>query len=133
MNGCAVQWIFTTLDPQKSRSLLKRLITETFDFPKLRARFEEAVLVPISHNVLRKLVPYTGYVLEQINRRRVEIDAHAVHTGFNHRSQASLQFSLVDVMLILPDADRFRLGLHQFRQRILEAARDRDRAAHRHV
>src|SRR5947208_892066 len=133
MNGSTVQWIFAILDAQKSRSLLKRLITESFDFPKLRTRFEEAVLVPIRHDVLRKFVTYTGYVLQQISRGRIEIDTHAVHTGFNYRAQASLQFSLIDIMLILSDADRFRICLHQLRQRVLEAARDRNRAAYRHI
>src|SRR5437899_9189052 len=133
MNGSTVQWTFAILDSQKSRSLLKRLITESFDFPKLRTRFEEAVLVPIRHDVLRKFVTYTGYVLQQINRSRIEIDTHSVHTGFNYRAQASLQFSLIDIMLILSDADRFRVCLHQLRQRVLEAARDRNRAAHRHI
>ena len=40
---------------------------------------------------------------------------------------------LVDVVLILADADRLRLDPHELGQRILQAARDRDRAAQRHV
>ena len=40
---------------------------------------------------------------------------------------------LIDVVLILADADRLRLDAHELGQRILETARNRDRAAQRHV
>src|SRR2546425_6488055 len=105
MDGRPVEWIFTILDPQKPRSLLERFVTEAFDFPELQTGFEQAVLVPIRHNVLRKLVTYTGDVLQQISRRRIEIDTDVVHAGLNYCAQAPLQFSLVDIMLILADAD----------------------------
>ena len=48
-------------------------------------------------------------------------------------SSVSRQLGLVDVVLVLADADRLRVDLDQLRQRVLQAPRDRDRAAHRHV
>ena len=39
----------------------------------------------------------------------------------------------VDVVLVLADADRLRVDLHQLGQRVLQPARDGDRAAQRHV
>jgi hypothetical protein len=36
-------------------------------------------------------------------------------------------------MLVLTDADRLRVDLHEFRERILEPARNRHCAAQRHV
>src|SRR5260370_1843245 len=120
MDRRAVQGIFTILDPEKSRSLLKRLITETFDFTKLSPGSDQAVLTTIRHHVLRELVANAGYVLQQIQRRGIEFDTYPVHTRFNHGRKAALQFPLVDIMLILTNADRFRLRLHQFCQWILE-------------
>ena len=38
-----------------------------------------------------------------------------------------------DVVLVLPDADALRIDLHELGQRVLQAPRDRDRAAHREV
>ena len=43
------------------------------------------------------------------------------------------QLHLVDVVLILADADRLRLDAHELGERILQAARDRHRAAQRDV
>ena len=58
-------------------------------------------------------------------------------TRFTHDSTAParlcLQLFLIDVVLILADADRLRFDLHQLRQRILQPPGDRDRAANRHV
>ena len=39
----------------------------------------------------------------------------------------------LDVVLVLPDADRLRLDPHQFGERVLQAPRDRHRAAQRDV
>jgi hypothetical protein len=36
-------------------------------------------------------------------------------------------------VLVLADADRFRIDLDQFGQRVLQPVRDADRAAHRDV
>ena len=43
------------------------------------------------------------------------------------------QLRLADVVLILADADRLRLDAHELGERILQPARDRDRAAQRDV
>jgi hypothetical protein len=48
-------------------------------------------------------------------------------------SRATSRAGLVHVVLVLADADRLRVDLHQFGERILQAARDRHRPAQRHV
>ena len=40
---------------------------------------------------------------------------------------------LIEIVLILADADRLGLDAHELGERILQAARDRDRSAQRHV
>ena len=74
-----------------------------------------------------------GHARQQRRRSGVEIDADGIHRVFDHRFQRAAEPVLVDIVLILADADRFRLDLDQFGQRILQAPRDRDRAAQRHV
>ena len=43
------------------------------------------------------------------------------------------QLFLADIVLILTDADRLRIDLHEFGERILHAACDRDGAANRDI
>ncbi len=75
-----------------------------------------------------------GDARQQRRRGGVEIDADGVHRVFHHAHRASGDsLLLVDIVLILADADRFRLDLDEFGQRILQAARDGDGAAQRHV
>ena len=57
----------------------------------------------------------------------------AVHTVLDHRVQRAGQLHLGQVVLVLADADRLRVDLHQLGQRVLEPARDGDGAAQRHV
>ena len=47
--------------------------------------------------------------------------------------EALLEARLVDVVLVLADADRLGVDLHQFGQRVHQAAADANGAAHRHV
>ena len=133
MHGRPVQQILGVFDTKESRRLLERLLAETFNFPKLGTRPEQAVVIAIRNDVLSKLVADTRNVFQQIDRCGIEIHADAVHTRFHNRRKAFLQFLLIDIVLILADADRFRIRLHQFGQRILQPARNRNRAAHRDI
>ena len=49
------------------------------------------------------------------------------------RTQGARHLALIDVMLVLADADALRVDLHQLGQRVLQAAGDRHRAAQAHV
>ena len=66
-------------------------------------------------------------------RRGVEVDADRVDAVLDHRVQRARQLALVDVVLVLADADALRVDLHQLGQRVLQPARDADRAAQAHV
>ena len=70
---------------------------------------------------------------QQRRRGGVEIDADGVHRILDHRIQRAAEPVLVDIVLVLADADRLRLDLDQFGQRVLQAPRDRHGAAQRHV
>ena len=51
----------------------------------------------------------------------------------DHRVERARQLELVDIVLVLADADRFRVDLDQFGERVLQAPRDGDGAAQRDV
>ena len=74
-----------------------------------------------------------GHARQQRRRGGVDVHADRVHAILDHRIERARQLGLADIVLVLADADRFRIDLHQFRQRVLQAARDRHRAAQRHV
>jgi hypothetical protein len=77
--------------------------------------------------------PHARHVREQRRRRGVDLDAHAVHAALHHLVEPALELRLVDVVLVLPDADGLRVDLHQLGERVLQAPRDAHRAAQRHV
>ncbi len=62
-------------------------------------------------------------------RGGVELDADAVDRALDGGVQLAVQRLLVDVVLVLADAEGARLDLHQLGERVLEPAGDRDRAA----
>ncbi len=70
---------------------------------------------------------------QQRRRRRVQIHTHSVHTVFDNGVQRTRQGFLVDVMLILTNADSLWLDLDQFRQGVLKAARDGNSATNRDI
>jgi hypothetical protein len=63
-------------------------------------------------------------------RRGVELDADVVHAAHDHVIERALERGLIDVVLILPDADALRIELHEFGERVHETPADRHRAAH---
>ena len=77
--------------------------------------------------------PDAGDVRQQVVRGGVQVDADLVHAGVDHLVEALLERRLRHVVLVLADADALRIDLHQLGQRILQPARDRDRAAHGEV
>ena len=70
---------------------------------------------------------------QQRRRGRIHVDADRVHAVLDHRIERARQLGLIHIVLILADADRLRIDLHQLGQRILQPARDRDRAAQAHI
>ena len=83
----------------------------------------------MAHDVLGERVRQARDARQQRRRGGVHVDAHRVHAVLDHRIERARELRLVDVVLVLPDADRLRVDLHELGQRILQAPRDGDRAA----
>ena len=94
---------------------------------------KRAMFVAELDDLLRGAFVDAGDVAQQRPGRGVEIHADAVDAAFNHRLQRFVQLALIDIMLILADADRLRIELHQFGQRVLQAARDGNGSANGEV
>ena len=87
----------------------------------------------MGHDRFRQRGPEAGHARQQRGGGGVEVDADRVHGVFHHRIQRTGKPILIDVMLVLPDADGLRFDLDQLGQRILQPARDRHGAAQRYV
>ena len=61
------------------------------------------------------------------------IGADGVDAILDDRVELPRQQRLIEVVLVLADADRLGLDAHELGERILQPARNRDRAAQRHV
>ena len=70
---------------------------------------------------------------QQRERGGVEIDADAVDAAFDGGFKRIVELALIDIVLILADADGLWIDFDQFSQRVLQAACDGDGAAHGEV
>src|SRR5690606_4049827 len=77
----------------------------------------------------RKFWPDAGDIGEERSARRVELHADGVDAGFHHLIELLAEQRLIDVVLVLPDADRLWIYLDELRQWVLEAAGYGDGAA----
>ena len=84
-------------------------------------------------NVLCQCRTESGDIGQQMFACRVDIHANQVHATFHRLVEALFQGALLDVMLVLPDTDAFRIDLDQLGKRIHQAAADADGATDRHV
>ena len=66
-------------------------------------------------------------------RGGIEVDAYEVHATLNGLVQRVLELGLVNVVLILSNADALGVNLHQFRQRVHQSSSDAHGTAHRDV
>ncbi|ESU47082.1 putative transcriptional accessory protein [Streptomyces sp. HCCB10043] len=129
----AVQRVVAAPDPQEARALLVRLRAEARHVLERLAGAERAVGVPVRHDVLRQPRADPRDPGKQRCGSGVDVHADAVHTVLDDRVQGPRELHLGQVVLVLADADRLRVDLHQFGQRVLEPPRDGHRAAQRHV
>ena len=133
MHAGRVERVVAVGDPQESRALLKCLGPQSRNLEQCPATAEATRGIPMSDNGFGECRGNTGHSGQQRHRRRVEVDTDCVYRVLDHRVEAARERARRDVVLILADADRLRVDLHQLRKRILQAARDRHRTSDRDV
>ena len=133
MHGRVVKRRCAAVDAQEASALRERGRAEARHFEELAATCEAAVLVAPGDDVLCRGRCDARDVREQGRARRVEIDADMVDGGLDDGIEGANELLLVDVVLVLADADGLRVDLDELGQRVLHAARDGDSTADRHV
>ena len=133
MDGGHIERVLAAADAQEARRLFEGLGSDAGHCAELHARAEAAVLVAELDDLQRGALVDAGHVAQQRPGRGVQIDADAVDAAFDDGFERLLQLALIDIVLILADADGFGIDLHQLGQRVLQAAGDGDGAAHGEV
>ena len=133
MNGARVEWVRGIADPQEAGRLLVGLGAEARDVLEVGAGFEGALFVAARDNRGGGRGVETGDVAEELFRGGVELDADAVNGADDGIVEGTFECGLVDVVLVLADADRFWVELYELGERIHETAADGDGAAHREI
>ena len=133
MNARRIQRLRPAPDPQKSRRLLKGFRPQPRHFQQVFPRLERPIGIAVRHNRLRQTGPQARNPGQQRRRGGVQLDPDRVDRILDHLTKATPQTALIHIMLILPDPNRLGFDLHQLRQRVLQAPRNADSAAQRHV
>ena len=128
-----VERVVAAGDAQEAGALLERLRPEPgTDFSAARVRngplaSRWATMFAASPSPMPETRVSSG------DRGGVHVHADRVHAVLDHRVEAAGELDLGEVVLVLADADRLRVDLHQLGQRVLQPAGDGDRAAQRDV
>ena len=133
MDGRRVERVVAVHDSEEAGRLLEGPLAEPRHLEDLLTVAERPVLVAERDDVPGDGLAQAGDARQQRRRGGVDVRADRIDAVLDHRVELPRQQRLVDVVLVLADADRLRLDAHELGERILQAAGDRHRAAQRHV
>ena len=133
MDRGTVERIVAVVDAQEARGLLEGLVAEARHLAQFFAIRERAVGIAVLDDVFRQHRVQPRHAREQRRRSRIDVHAHRVDAVFDRGVERARERALVHVVLILADADRLGIDLHQLGQRILQAPGDGHGAAQAHV
>jgi hypothetical protein len=111
-------------DAQEAGALLEGPRPEARNGEQVLAAAERPVGVGVDVDRLGDRRPEARDMGEQRRRGHVEVDADRVHRVFDDGLKGAAEAGLVDVVLVLADADRLGLDLDELGERVLQAARD---------
>ena len=126
MNGGGVERLLAAADAQEAGGLLEGFAPTPGTFLSWVREVKRAVPVAELDDVQGGALGNAGDVAEQRPGGGVEIDANLVDAAFNGGFERLLELTLVDIMLVLADADGLRVDLDELGERILQPARDGD-------
>ena len=129
VHGGSIKRFSPVRDPQEPRRKLKRLGADMRHVQKIPSFCKSALLVPILYDRARLQARKAGDPRKERPRCSIEIHTHRVHAVFHHGIQFAGEFHLIHIVLVLADADRLGIDLHEFRERILQTPCDRDGSA----
>ena len=129
----AIERIDAAGDTQKACGLFKGFSAQARHFFQVVTAAEPAMFVAEIHQILGDGLVQTGDTGQERHRCHVDVNTDGVDAVFNDTVEATGQMALVDIVLVLADANGLGFNLHQFGERVLQPARDRHRAAQAHV
>ena len=129
MDGGAVEGVLAISNAKEAGGLLEGFGADAGNLVELRAGAELSMLVAVSDDVERGAFGDAGDVAEQGPGRGIEIDADAVDATLDDGLKGLLELALIDVVLVLADADGFGIDLDELGERVLETTGDGDGAA----
>ena len=127
MNGGGVKRVDTIPDAHETCALFVGFWTQARDIPQLLSRLKRTVGIAIRHDVGSQLRADACHVGEQGRAGGVEVHADRIDHTLDHAVERMAEGGLVYVMLVEADANGLGIDLDQFGQRVLRAARNRDR------
>ena len=130
MHGRRVKRILRPADAKEPGALLECLGAESLDLLEIFARTELAVLVAPLYYRLCERRAHAGDTLQQRRAGGVQLNSDPVHAAYDHFVELCAQKRLMHVVLVLSNADRLWIDLHQLGQRILQPAAYRNRTTH---
>ena len=133
MDRRVVQRILGAPDPQESRALLECLGPKPGDIQKLLPGHVWAVFAAVTHNGGGERRTYPRNITQQVLACSIQLHADAVDAVLDSVVQFLLKQFLVHVVLVLTDAERFRVYFDEFRERVHQAPAYRHGTAHRNV
>ena len=113
--------------------MLERLVAQTWYVAQLSARTEGAMLVAPGNDVGGQRRVEARDARQQRHRCGIHVDADGIDAVLDHGVERAGELRLVDVVLVLADADRLGIDLHQLGERVLNPAGDGHGAAQRDV
>ncbi len=121
MNCRCVEGILPVINAEKSGRLLECLWSHPGHFENIVTCFKGAMLVSEGNNIARKPFRQSRNRAKQFFTGSIYIDTDGIDTTDDHIIERGFQHSLIHVMLILTDTDRFGIDLYQFGQWIRES------------
>ena len=125
-----IQGVRGIRDTEETRTLLEGLCAKARDLHELGARLEYARFGTVSHDLGGQRRSDTRDISKEIGAGCIEVDSYAVDAHLNGSVKLLFQEALVDIVLILAHAQRFRVDLDELGKGIHETAADGDSPAH---
>ncbi len=126
MDGRIIKRLVTVANSQKSGCLLKGLAAQFGDVQQLFSFRKRPIAIAMFDDSFRQCWPNAGDVGQQGRTGHINVDTDTIYTRFHDVVQRLLQLRLIDVVLILPDADGLGIDFDQFRQRVLQSVSNAD-------
>ena len=133
VHGGGVQRLLTAADADESCPLAEGFRPQSRHVQQLLTVREGAVFGAVGNDAFGSCGAHSRHVREQLHGGAVEVHSHGVHAVFDGVVEGAAQGGGRHVVLVLAHADGLRVDFDELGERVLQAACNRDGAAHGHV